>query len=213
MAKRENKATSQTLRRREFLYVSTMATAGILLAGCGETPGVYSTPADTGAVVQPTISPDDDDVFENGRQTMETLIVYDTQHGNTKQVAEAMGKILGCAVRPATEVNSADLEGVVHLVVGSPTHGGQMTEPVLALLKSAPSLEGVKVAAFDTRTEVFINKLLPWGYAAPKIAKRLTACGGTLVAEPEGFIVLGMEGPLQEGELARAAAWAEKLTA
>ena len=144
---------------------------------------------------------------------METLIIYDTQNGNTKQAAETMGEALGCAVRPATEVNSADLEGVVRLVVGSPTHGGQMTEPVSALLKSAPSLEGVKVAAFDTRTDVFMNRLLPWGYAAPKIAKRLTACGGTLVVEPEGFIVLGMQGPLKEGELARAAAWAEELAA
>ena len=48
-----------------------------------------------------------------------------------------------------------------------------------------------------------------FGYAAPEIARSLERNGGTLLAPPEGFVVLGMEGPLKEGELERAAGWAQ----
>jgi flavodoxin I len=51
------------------------------------------------------------------------------------------------------------------------------------------------------------------GYAAPKIAKSLIAKGGRQVAPPEGFIVLDKEGPLRDGELERAAAWARDVVA
>lgn len=37
----------------------------------------------------------------------------------------------------------------------------------------------------------------------------ILACGGTLIASPEGFFVKGKEGPLKEGELKRAASWAK----
>jgi hypothetical protein len=41
----------------------------------------------------------------------------------------------------------------------------------------------------------------------------LEALGATLVADPEGFVVKGKEGPLVEDELERAAAWARSLLA
>jgi hypothetical protein len=50
---------------------------------------------------------------------------------------------------------------------------------------------------------------LPFGYAAPRIARSLEEHGGNLVTEPEGFVVIGIKGPLKEGELARAANWAK----
>lgn len=50
-----------------------------------------------------------------------------------------------------------------------------------------------------------------FGWAAKPIAGRLTRAGGTLVAEPEGFVVLDSEGPLKEGEVERAAAWGRTL--
>ena len=42
---------------------------------------------------------------------------------------------------------------------------------------------------------------------AAGIAKRLRNGGYRLAAPPEGFIVTGTEGPLREGELARAREW------
>jgi len=48
-----------------------------------------------------------------------------------------------------------------------------------------------------------------FGYAAGRIANNLKKKGGILIASPEGFFVTGGQGPLKEGELERAAAWAK----
>jgi hypothetical protein len=55
----------------------------------------------------------------------------------------------------------------------------------------------------------FMVKL--FGYAAKPIADRLQEKGGELVEPPEGFYVRGTEGPLLEGELSRAAEWAQRI--
>ena len=65
-----------------------------------------------------------------------------------------------------------------------------------------------RAAAFDTR---FDKPAFLTGSAAKGIAKRLRQRGFELVAEPESFFVLGTEGPLKDGELERAAAWAVAL--
>jgi hypothetical protein len=51
----------------------------------------------------------------------------------------------------------------------------------------------------------------PFGYAAPRIAQSLERSGGHLLAPPAGFVVEGIKGPIREGELERAAAWAKGL--
>lgn len=50
-----------------------------------------------------------------------------------------------------------------------------------------------------------------FGYAAEPIAKRLKKAGGKEAAAPAGFIVTDTEGPLQDGELERAADWARQI--
>jgi flavodoxin I len=135
---------------------------------------------------------------------MNALIVYDSTYGNTEKIAQAIGKgISGQALR-VSEVNQADLKGFDLLIIGSPTHGGFPTEGIYGLLKASLALSGIGVAAFDTRTKTTV-----FGYAAPKIARSLQRSGGNLLAPPEGFTVLGMHGPLQEGELERATDWAK----
>jgi hypothetical protein len=52
-----------------------------------------------------------------------------------------------------------------------------------------------------------------FGYAAEPIADRLQKKGGTLVTPPEGFYVGDTEGPLLDGELERATAWAQDIAA
>ncbi len=209
MREPEDREKEHGLDRREFLRLSAVAAAELALTGCGSRNG---DPIEVPPIGVKTKEEKETET-DNGRSIMNTLIIYDTKHGNTAEVARTMGDATGAEVRPITDVSADALKDFDMLIVGSPTHGGQMTQPISDLFVPSLSLEGIKVAAFDTRTDVFMNKLLPWGYAAPKIAKRLTGRGGTLLIEPEGFIVLGMEGPLKEGELARAAAWAEKLTA
>jgi flavodoxin len=99
------------------------------------------------------------------------------------------------------------------LIVGSPTHGGWFTEEIRDLLDAAPALEGLSVAAFDTRTESIWNRIFRFGYAAPRIARSLEASGGNVLVPPEGFVVLGTKGPLKDGELERAGTWAKGLVA
>jgi hypothetical protein len=59
--------------------------------------------------------------------------------------------------------------------------------------------KGTKAAAFDTRGD---DRMA--GGAAHGIARRLRHHGYDLVAEPEGFIIEGTEGPLRAGEPERA---------
>ena len=141
---------------------------------------------------------------------MKALVVYDSVHGNTAQVARAIGEAIDAEVLHVGDANPASLEELDLLIVGSPTHGGWFTEGIRSLLEASPALERVTVAAFDTRTASIWNRILPFGYAAPRIARSLEGCGGTLSGPPQGFVVLGVKGPLREGELERAASWAKK---
>jgi flavodoxin I len=142
---------------------------------------------------------------------MEALVVYDSIHGNTERIAQAIAAAIGGRVLRVGEVNPADLRGFDLLIVGSPTHGGWFTPEIKGLLEALPALEGVNVAAFDTRTVSIWNRILRFGYAAPRIAQSLERSGGHLLAPPEGFVVLGIRGPLKDGELERAAGWAKGL--
>ncbi|MEX1179499.1 MAG: hypothetical protein WEB63_01620 [Cucumibacter sp.] len=108
--------------------------------------------------------------------------------------------------------------GVELLIVGSPTRAFRPSPDTSAFIVGLKpdALKGVKVAAFDTRIDIenekngFLRLLLRTvgRYAAPSIAKGLERHGGQATAEPAGFIVMGTKGPLNEGELDRAGAWA-----
>ena len=142
---------------------------------------------------------------------MNALVVYDSTYGNTEKIAQAIGEAIGAQVLRAGEVNPADLKGFDLLIVGSPTHGGWFTPEIKGLLEESPALEGVNVAAFDTRTVSIWNRIFRFGYAAPRIARSLENNGGNLLVPPEGFVVLGTQGPLKDAELERAAGWAKGL--
>jgi len=141
--------------------------------------------------------------------TVNVLVVYNSQYGNTEKIAAAIGgAIPGARVLHASEADPSELESVGLLIVGSPTHGGRPMGAVQIILKEAPAsaIEGINVAAFDTRFASGFAKI--FGYAAVRIANTLKRKGGSLVVEPEGFIVEATKGPLKEGELERAAGWA-----
>lgn len=147
---------------------------------------------------------------------MRALVVYDSLHGNTAKVAQAIGDALPgeVDVRHVGEVSAAELRDVDVLIVGSPTHGGWFTEAIKGWLDRIPAtaLEGIEVAAFDTRTPpTRLSRL--FGFAAPRIASSLERKGVTLVVPPAGFVVEGIKDPLKEGELGRAAGWALQIAA
>jgi flavodoxin len=151
---------------------------------------------------------------------VKALVVYDSVYGNTEKVAQAMAAALECEAHRVAAVTPEQLAGLDALIVGSPTQAFQPLKPVKAFLKGIPAgkLNGIKVAAFDTRMDVkkVGNAVLTvfaklFGYAAEPIGKQLVKKGGTQAVPPEGFLVEGSEGPLQEGELERAAEWAKRV--
>jgi len=156
---------------------------------------------------------------------MRALIVYDSAYGNTEQVAQAIGDGLGTKgdvqVVRAGDVRPEQLAGLDLLVVGSPTQRFTSLPSINRFLKSIPSggLQGVKVAAFDTRITVseiekvhilaFLVRI--FGYAAEPVLSKLEKKAGEPAVSAEGFFVGGTEGPLNEGELERAASWAQEI--
>ena len=145
---------------------------------------------------------------------MKALIVYDSVYGNTEQIARAIGDAITDDVKVlrADAVNPSDLESIDLLIVGAPTYGGRATPAAQAFLYmiKGTAIKGISVATFDTRLSARWVKI--FGYAAGKIASTLKRKGGNLVLRPEGFFVNGTKGPLKEGELERAAAWAKEIT-
>jgi flavodoxin len=152
---------------------------------------------------------------------MKILIVYDSIFGNTKQIADMINSSLGSQedikTSRVSDVHSGQLDGPDLLIVGSPTRAFRPTKEIAGFLNTIPpdGLKGIRVAAFDTRlSPVDVNSRVLnimvrlFGYAAKPIADKLEKKGGILIAPPEGFLVKGSEGPLKEGELERAAAWA-----
>jgi len=156
---------------------------------------------------------------------MKALVIYDSFFGNTEKIAQAIGQAHGARgeiqVLRVSNAKPEDLAGVNLLIVGSPTRAFRPTPAISNFLDGIPAggLRGVKVAAFDTGIPAqdapsilrFFIKL--FGYAAKPIADKLTKKGGELAVPPEGFFVKGSQGPLQEGELERAANWAKRILA
>lgn len=146
---------------------------------------------------------------------MNTLVVYDSQFGNTEKIALAIADALRVfGQSQAVHVNPAhpsELDGVDLLVVGGPTQNMGATPGIRAFLdKVSPAqLRRVSVACFDTR---YRQSQLFTGSAAAVMVKNLQKLGITPLAPAESFFVSRKAGPLVDGELDRAAAWARTLS-
>jgi flavodoxin len=145
---------------------------------------------------------------------MNTLVIYESEFGNTARIARAIATVL--AGQGATRLESIYhvehhvLEGVDLLVLGSPTQNHEATPDMLAWLDRVPpgALRKLPVAVFDTRYHL---PQLFSGSAAQVIGQAVQHLGGTLIVPPESFFVLEREGPLEAGEVERAVSWINAL--
>ncbi len=157
---------------------------------------------------------------------MKCLILYDSYFGNTEKIAQAVGSTLAASldvqVVRISELKPDTLSGVEVLIAGTPTRGFRASDAFKAYLKEMPAtqLKNIKVAAFDTRIALedmdnkvgyFFMKI--FGYAAGPLTEQLKAKGGQVIVPGEGFDVLDSEGPLKDGEIERASAWAKTILA
>lgn len=139
---------------------------------------------------------------------MNTCVVYDSQFGNTEQIArsiantlQAFGPVQIERVDPDHPLNCQEVD---LLVLGSPTQGFRATPAMQSFIAQVPFalLQNLAVATFDTRVHG------PWGSAARNLARRLRSLRVELLMPPMSFFVQGTPGPLVEGEEKRAARWA-----
>lgn len=156
---------------------------------------------------------------------MKTMVVFDSAYGNTRKVAETIAAALPAAQAYHIDaVKPTELSGLDCLVLGSPTQRINYTEAMAEFLEGIPprGLQGVKVAAFDTRISIpdiqnkaskMAARVFLHRYAAKPLARILKSKGGQEIVAPEGFYVLDTEGPLLEGELERAREWAAQIAA
>ena len=145
---------------------------------------------------------------------MNTLVIYESQYGNTQKVAELIGKELEAhgLVRVTSFVNyqpalSIDID---LLVIGAPTQAHGMTPAMKDFVqKFEAEPAGLPVAIFDTRVK---GPVLLWGSAARGMVSSLGQKGFNLIGEPESFIVSFARPPqLEHGEEEHAKAWAGKI--
>jgi flavodoxin len=140
---------------------------------------------------------------------MNALVIYESMYGNTERVARAIATGLGdqaaVSVRDMRDVETLP-EGIDLLVIGGPTYAHGVEAGMKAFLaRLTPSaLDGQDVATFDTR--------LNWprflsGAASSGIAQALERKGAHVVIQPASFTVEDRDGPLLDGEEARATAW------
>lgn len=146
---------------------------------------------------------------------MNILVVYFSKFGNTLTVAEAVAKKLRSkgAVRVISSevLAAADFDKVDLVVMGTPTHNMNLPKAVRPVFERLPKrlLKGKLVAAFDTSYKM--SWWLTHFTAAKRLSQKLRKLGGKRVVPPETFHVTGREGPLYEGEIERAQAWAESI--
>jgi hypothetical protein len=162
---------------------------------------------------------------------MKSVVVYESMFGNTQLLANAVASVLregGTAdVIEVGMVNASDLADVDLLVVGGPTHAWGLSwaptrrsatriadQPVVSSGRSLRAwLKQLRpgcgeAAAFDTRMN---EPRFSAGSAACGIGRRLRRRGYHLVVAPASFRVATVTGPLADGELDRAKAWANSL--
>ena len=169
---------------------------------------------------------------------MRAVVVYESMYGNTRRVAEAVGRGLAAtaevAVVPVSRAGPDVVAGADLVVVGGPTHAHAMSRSATrkaavdqagkqpdTVLEPGAAGAGVRdwlaslgeihtpAAAFDTRAAA---PPALTGRASKGIAKALRRHGLQPVAEPESFLV-DKTNHLQPGEEERAVRWGASLAA
>jgi thioesterase domain-containing protein len=165
---------------------------------------------------------------------LHALVVYESMFGNTEKIAGAVADGLrqqGLEVTLAGVLDAAPADTYTYdvLVVGAPTHAFSLSRAStrsdavrqgapaaaagpglrdwIAAMKRSARRTALVAAAFDTR----VSKVRHIPKAASTRAAHMLARNGFQVLRPKGFVVTDIAGPLEDGELARAAAWGRSI--
>lgn len=143
------------------------------------------------------------------------LVVYESKYGNTKRAAEMI--IEGLREAGATAemaqpkaVDRKQLGEYDAIVIGSPTHAGMATFGIRRFVGGLGKLDlsGKHAAVFDCRAGPEVGKVVH------KLEKQLgEKVSGIRIAVPGiSLLVVGMKGPLADGELERCREFGKQIT-
>ena len=142
---------------------------------------------------------------------MNALVIYDSNFGNTKSVAEEIVKNLDGNARTLSVKNfhTADLAGIDLVIWGSPINGWEPSVATMAVMNELPekTFQGLRFTTFDTRIKSFLH-----GDAKDHMAEKIRTLGGKPIAKPKEFYVRGKDGPLCDGEIEKAGRWARRIS-
>jgi flavodoxin len=158
---------------------------------------------------------------------MKGLILFRSHYGNTKQVADSLAGQISALGHEASvqdlRQKLPDLQDFDFIMIGAPTRFAKVTGKALSVIKQLhkKGVGGKPVAIFDTygpvpKDPVELEKGKKWLYpgAAGKMLKEaqdrgLNVYPETLRCEVQG----GLKGPLAEGQLEKANAFAKEFLA
>lgn len=141
---------------------------------------------------------------------MKSLVIYDSNYGNTQRVAEVIADEIGAKVASVSSIQADELKNLELLIVGTPINGWKPTAKMQEFLSELETgqLDGVKAASFDTRVKLFIH-----GDAMGKVADSLRSAGADIFVDPMAFYVTGPQASpmLLNGEIEKAKKWAREI--
>lgn len=141
---------------------------------------------------------------------MNSLIVYGSTAGNTRQIAEKIASVLAeygrVECHAASEMALLDVYGIDLLILGCPTLSHGLWPTMRVLLENTPArlLEGISVATFDTQSH---RSHQYSASAAQLLAERLHKAGAQLLSPVKSFFIGERESSLEDRELERATQW------
>ena len=143
---------------------------------------------------------------------MNALVIYDSNFGMTKLVAEEVVNNLEGNAKTISVKNfrASDLKNIDLVIWGSPINGWKPTVATMDAMNnlSKEDVHGIRFATFDTRVKQFFH-----GDAKDQMAAKIRALGGKPITESKSFYVKSKEGPLFDGEMENAGIWAKQIMA
>ncbi len=146
---------------------------------------------------------------------MKVLIIFDTKHGNTQQVADLIADGINSVEGNETEVvNVKDFElseNITYdlILIGSPNHMGSHVKSIKKFIKnlSSASVKASSFAAFDTYMSKDFEK------AVKKMEKQISENlpNSTITLPGLSIKVGGMKGPIVEEDLSKCKEYGIKL--
>ncbi|MHA1239733.1 MAG: flavodoxin family protein [Promethearchaeota archaeon] len=153
--------------------------------------------------------------MKEGSNIMKVLIVFDTKHGNTQQVAELIADGINSVEGNETEVvNVKDFEVSENktydlILIGSPNHVGSHVKSIKKFIKNLANanVKASSFAAFDTYMSKDFEK------AVKKMEKQINENlpNSTMALPGLSIKVGGMKGPIVEEDLSKCKEFGIKL--